>query len=272
MFSKVAALFLLAPVVAGEKPSPSKQLRSNKTAVVARATNATVQQHMLFGHSQQQLPCQCAANDPTWTATARTEPKCIFIDLGAADGNTFHEFLNNRYGPVANCPGGKWEAYLVEANPHFDAPLTKLGEQYPDQVHVMKSTAAFDCVGQTSFYIDTDPTHNHWGSSMSEAAPDAVRSGKQKVTVPTVNVVQLIAQSVIPTDWVMLKVDIEGAEYEVVPCLADFTRANLVDRMYLEEHTWFDSGSANGPVQMAAAKQKLTAAGVDIPAYFTHTF
>merc|ERR1719389_1464715 len=106
---------------------------------------------------------------------------------------------------------------------------------------------------------------------MSEAAPDAVKSGKQKVTVPTVNVVQLIAQSVIPGDWVMLKVDIEGAEYEVIPCLADFTHANLVDRMYLEEHTWFDSGSANGPTEMAAAKAKLRAVGVDIPAYFTHT-
>merc|ERR1719162_2777566 len=136
----------------------------------------------------------------------------------------------------------------------------------------MKSTAAFSCDTHVSFYIDTDPTHNHWGSSMSDAAPDAVKSGKQKVTVPTVNVVQLIAQSVIPADWVMLKVDIEGAEYEVIPCLANFAHANLIDRMYLEEHTWFDSGSQNGPAQMVAAKQRLSAAGVDIPAYFTQTF
>jgi len=216
--------------------------------------------------------CQCLANDPSWAATARTTPKCIFVDLGAADGNTFQEFLNNHYGPIANCPGGQWEAYLVEANPHFDAPLQALATQYPGQVHVMSSTAAYSCVAEVSFFIDTDPTHNHWGSSMSDAAPDAVKSGKQKVTVPTTNVIQLIAQNVIPADWVMLKVDIEGAEYEVVPCLSNFLHANLIDRMYLEEHTWFDSGSANGPVQMAEAKQKLQAAGVDIPAYFTQTF
>jgi len=216
--------------------------------------------------------CQCLANDPSWAATARTTPKCIFVDLGAADGNTFQEFLNNHYGPIANCPGGQWEAYLVEANPHFDAPLQALATQYPGQVHVMSSTAAYSCVAEVSFFIDTDPTHNHWGSSMSDAAPDAVKSCKQKVTVPTTNVIQLIAQNVIPADWVMLKVDIEGAEYEFVPCLSNFLHANLIDRMYLEEHTWFDSVSANGPVQMAEPKQKLQAAGVDIPAYFTQTF
>jgi len=241
--------------------------RSTRSPVVS-GVNGTVA-HALT--EKRALPCQCLANDASWTPTTRTEPKCVFIDLGAADGNTFRQFLNNDYGPVANCPFGKWEAYLVEANPHFDAPLQLIAQQYPN-VHVMKSTAAFSCVGQTSFYIDTDPTHNHWGSSMSEAAPDAVRSGKQKVTVPTVNVNQLVAQSVIPADWVILKVDIEGAEFEVVPCLSYFAHANLVDRMYLEEHTWFDSGSANGPAQMVTAKQTLTAAGVDIPAYFTQTF
>lgn len=272
-----ASLWLLAHVATAA--SLNKNLRHLTTAetpingsakvVATKVGNGTA--HVL---SQQVAapPCQCMANDVAWKATTRTEPKCIFIDLGAADGNTFRQFMNNDYGPVSSCPSGQWEAYLVEANPHFDVPLQQLAQQYPNQVHVLKSTAAFSCVGQTSFFIDTDPTHNHWGSSMSEAAPDAVRSGKQKVTVPTVNVIQLIAQSVIPADWVMLKVDIEGAEYEVIPCLASFTHANLVDRMYLEEHTWFNSGSLNGPVQMAAAKKKLMAAGVDIPAYFTQTF
>lgn len=217
------------------------------------------------------LPCNCIANSNTWKPTSRTIPKCIFIDLGAADGNTFNDFLNNKYGPVANCPSGQWEAWLVEANPHFDASLNNVPTQYPGMVHSLASTAAYDCVAETSFYIDADPTHNHWGSSMSEDAPDAVRSGKQKVTVPTINVIQLIAENTIPGDWVMLKVDIEGAEYEVIPCLAQFANAGLVDRMYLEEHTWFKTGSRNGPNEMAAAKQTLQGKGVDIPQYFSNT-
>lgn len=267
---RIAALLLLVQAACAAK------LRKPVHVV-----NATSDVHVLAngwttgGYSKRTLAapaCQCKANDAAWTPTTRTAPKCVFIDLGAADGNTFHQFLNNGYGPVANCPSGQWEAYLVEANPHFDAPLQALAAQYPNQVHVYSSTAAFSCNAEVSFFIDTDPTHNHWGSSMSDAAPDAVKSGKQKVTVPTTNVIQMIAQNVIPADWVMLKVDIEGAEYEVIPCLANFAHANLIDRMYLEEHTWFDSGSQNGPAQMAAAKQRLSAAGVDIPAYFTQTF
>lgn len=266
---RAAALLLLAQVVDAAK------LRKPVQVVNATEVHSLAQGYSTGGYSRRTLaapPCQCLANDPAWAPTTRTTPKCIFVDLGAADGNTFQQFLNNGYGPISNCPGGQWEAFLVEANPHFDAPLQALATQYPGQVHVMSSTAAFSCVAEVSFFFDTDPTHNHWGSSMSDAAPDAVKSGKQQVTVPTTNVIQLIAQSVIPADWVMLKVDIEGAEYEVVPCLSNFAHANLIDRMYLEEHTWFDSGSTNGPAQMAEAKQKLQAAGVDIPAYFTQTF
>lgn len=222
--------------------------------------------------SDQKGQCKCKANSPAWKPTGRTVPKCVFIDLGAADGNTFRDFLANKYGPVGNCPSGQWEAFLVEANPHFNTPLQALAAQYPGQVHAMPSTAAYQCKGETSFFIDTDPTHNHWGSSMSSEHPDAVRSGKQKVTVPTLNVAELIAENVIPGDWVMLKVDIEGAEYDVVPCLAQSPKAKLVDRMYLEEHTWINTGSKNGPPQMAAAKQQLKADGVDIPDYFSQTF
>jgi len=260
-----AALFFLCSTAA------AVHLRNASMNTLVRPGSAS--SNVSFSLSMgEQPPCTCMANDPAWHPTARTVPKCVFIDLGAADGNTFQEFLGNKYGPVANCPGGQWEAYLVEANPHFNDQLQAIAAKYPGQVHVMSSTAAYSCVGQTSFYIDADPTHNHWGSSMSGEAPDAIKSGKQKVTVPTVNVVQLIAESVSPADWVMLKVDIEGAEYDVVPCLSHFTGANLVDRMFLEEHTWFKTGSANGPAEMVAAKQRLQAAGVDIPQYFTNTF
>jgi FkbM family methyltransferase len=240
--------------------------------------NSTAQQQLLgnnslsFHAAWNQAPCQCVANDPTWTKTTRTTPKCIFIDLGAADGNTFHDFIMNKYGPVANCPSyGEWEAFLVEANPHFDQPLKLLEQTYPGQVHALTSTAAFTCQGTTSFFIDQDPTHNHWGSSMSASAPDA-KAGQVKVTVPTTNVIQLIAQNVMPQDWVMLKVDVEGAEYDLVPCLAQFQEAGLIDRMYLEEHWWFKVDSATTPAQMAYAKAKLQSMNVDIPQYYSPSF
>merc|ERR1719399_2427433 len=91
--------------------------------------------------------------------------------------------------------------------------------------------------------------------------------GKHKVTVPTVNVAQLIAENVIPGDWVMLKMDIECAEYDVVPCLAQSPMAKLADIMYLEEHPldWCPNDAAAAAQEMAAAKQKLKGEGVDVP-------
>merc|ERR1719499_1749325 len=84
-------------------------------------------------------PCSCQANDPAWATCQRTQPKCIWIDLGAADGNSFNSFLQNYYGPVANCPNGQWEAMLVEANPRFDQALSKVASDWPGNMHMYSS-------------------------------------------------------------------------------------------------------------------------------------
>ncbi|CAJ1448728.1 unnamed protein product [Effrenium voratum] len=183
--------------------------------------------------------CTCEANNPSWKRPTRSEPKCVFIDLGAADGNTFDSFLADDYGPVHNCPhGGDWEAILVEANPMFSKKLQALQSNLPGKVQSLASTAAYSCETTTSFSIDADAAHNYWASSLMENV------GRRQVTVPTVNVNKLLAESVIPGDWVMLKVDIEGAEYDVMPCLAEFKDAELIDEIFLEEHWWFPDRTA----------------------------
>eukprot|EP00401_Gymnodinium_catenatum_P017986 CAMPEP_0117504212 /NCGR_PEP_ID=MMETSP0784-20121206/24733_1 /TAXON_ID=39447 /ORGANISM="" /LENGTH=264 /DNA_ID=CAMNT_0005299561 /DNA_START=34 /DNA_END=828 /DNA_ORIENTATION=- len=243
--------------------SPSPSGRSGEAAVKGNAS--------LHAPRTGQAPCQCEANGATWHGPARSAPKCIFIDLGAADGNTFNDFIANKYGPVSNCPsGGEWEAYLVEANPEFTPKLLSLQAAYPGKVHAMGSTAAYTCAASVTFNIDTDVAHNRWGSSMKTSF-----AGGKSVTVPTTNVIKLLAESVIPDDWVMLKVDIEGAEYDLIPCLSNFANATLVDRMYLEEHRHVKGAQAKSvysPQQYATAKQKLTSLGVSIPDYFSQTF
>lgn len=268
------ALFLAA-LAAG--PVAAAHLRANGNhagpAPALSAPAVVLRNVSAMTAAWQEPPCECVANDAKWKKTAQRPPKCIFIDLGAADGNTLAKFLEDGYGEVKNCPSNTWEAYLVEANPQFAEVLNATEKKYPaGQVHALTSTAAFTCQGETSFFIDTDPANNHWGSSMSSSSPDAIKSGKVKVTVPTVNVIQLIAENVLPEDWVMLKVDIEGAEYELLPCLAQFKEAGLIDRMFLEEHWWFKTGSSTTPEQMQAAKEKLQAMHVDIPLYYSGTF
>lgn len=81
--------------------------------------------------------------------------------------------------------------------------------------------------------------------------------GSKTVTVPTINVIQLVAENTLPGDWVIFKVDIEGAEYDVIPCLAQFAKANLIDIMLLEEHPDTQSMSVYTPQEYIQAKQHL---------------
>jgi len=225
-----------------------------------------------FMASRAALPCTCEVSNTAWKPCARTVPRCVFIDLGAADGNTFNFFMNNGYGDVGNCPSAQWAAVLVEANPHFKPKLDAIGHTHAGSVDVMASTAAFMCEAKTSFYLDTVNTDkNYWGSSMSSSHPDVQRSGKTKVTVPTINLNRVLYEQTIPGDWVMVKMDIEGAEWEVLPCLAEAPVAHLVDRLYLEQHPQSWGMGSTTPEQMENAKASLRSKGVDIPNYFSHT-
>jgi len=218
--------------------------------------------------------CKCQVSDPSWKKTMRNTPKCIFVDLGAANGNTFQDFLDNRYGDLKNCAygTGDYEAFLVEANPRFDKPLKQIGDSNK-KVHVLSSHAAYMCEATTSFFLDTvNVDNNYWGSSMSKNHRDTKASGLQKVTVPTSNLMRILYENTIPGDWVMVKMDIEGAEWDILPCLANSPIAHSIDRLYLEQHPadWAASGTKDESV-IPDAKAKLSSKGVDIPGYFSET-
>jgi len=226
-------------------------------------------------------PCQCAPFDLAWRKPTRTLPKCIFVDLGAADGNTFTPFLNDKYGPIARCGSaqnpGDFEAFLVEANPFFDAALRNLSAT-GQGVHAMNSTAVYMCHASTTFFVLDDVKHNHWGSSMdgephnwdNEKKNDDSHN-KHEVTVPTMNLMKLLYEQTIPDDWVIVKMDIEGAEWDIVPCLASSPVATLVDQLYLEEHPIDWQLGNTTRKQMDLAKLNLTDLGVRLPRYFSQT-
>jgi FkbM family methyltransferase len=273
----IAMLFLAADAVSLKKPKNDAPVVDAKASLPKlRGVNASSVEHALIGSQAGNMPCQCEASNPAWKKCTRTVPRCVFIDLGAADGNSFNDFLKGTYGPVDKCPSVQWHAVLVEANPRFDQDLGNVGKEHRGLIDVMSSTAAYICEAQTSFYLDTVNTgQNFWGSSMSENHPDVQKSGKQKVTVPTSNLNRILYEGTIPGDWVMVKMDIEGSEYDVLPCLSTSESASLIDRLYLEDHHFLppqSRGSAGTSVeQFQASKEKLKARGVDIPDYFSNT-
>lgn len=267
---------ILGPVVAinaGLRRGPNA---SQVVTTLAKVPHVAAQVHEASRSNATRagkMPCQCEAANPAWKRPTRTVPKCVFIDLGAADGNSFNAFLNDKYGAVANCPsGGLWEAVLVEANPRFQAPIEQTKARFPEAVEAFPSTAAYMCQGQTSFYLDTVTTaQNYWGSSMSSNHPDVVHSGKKKVTVNTVNLNRLLVERTIPSDYVLVKMDIEGAEFDIVPCLAHSPAAALMDALWMEQHDVSWGLAGNSLEDMNQAKLSLKSRGVYMPDYFSET-
>jgi len=214
-------------------------------------------------------PCQCEVANPAWQKCTRTVAKCIFIDLGAANNNTLEAFLNNGYGSVADCPsGGQWEAVLVEANPRFKQSLEQTVAIHSGLVTAYVPNAAYMCEAQTSFYLDTTShRYQYWGSSMSAKAPDVVRSGKQHVTMDTVNLNRLLYERTTPADYVIVKMDIEGAEYDILPCMMNSPQTALMDIIFLEYHQMWLGLVGNSLDTVKAALKTLVSRGVKMPAY-----
>mmetsp|Transcript_124561 Transcript_124561/g.248512 ORF Transcript_124561/g.248512 Transcript_124561/m.248512 type:complete len:291 (+) Transcript_124561:49-921(+) len=272
--------------------------------VFCQGDSILLQLHTKTGTSQQpdsprndsKRPCNCAAFDSAWRKPFRALPKCIFVDLGAADGNSFTPFLQDQFGPVANCGTaenpGDYEAFLVEANPHFDVALQQLSATGSGRVHAVNSTAAYMCDASTTFFLDASVEHNHWASSMDGAshkwpgeASDTsnavsmeggeqtglVAMDRRKITVPTMNLLRLLYEQTIPDDWVIVKMDIEGAEWDILPCLATSPVVTLVDQLYVEEHPIHWQLGNTTREEMDLAKQRLAEKGVQVPTYYSPT-
>lgn len=185
--------------------------------------------------------CSCEANNPSWTVSTRTMPKCIFVDVGAGDGFAFDKFVKDGFGPLKDCGygTGKWEAWLVEANPNSEPNLKAIEGQYPGLVHPWGSVAAYMCDGGESSYLDT--------------------SDYSLVTVPTVNLIKLIAENTILGDFVIVNMDMEGQEWDMLPCLAESPVSQKIDRLYIVQQDHIPN------MRIRGAQTQLKTMGVDMP-------
>eukprot|EP00930_Biecheleria_cincta_P001355 TRINITY_DN102494_c0_g1_i1.p1 TRINITY_DN102494_c0_g1~~TRINITY_DN102494_c0_g1_i1.p1 ORF type:complete len:247 (+),score=39.11 TRINITY_DN102494_c0_g1_i1:110-850(+) len=201
-------------------------------------------------HGLQSAPCHCKIDSPDWVLPKRTAAKCIFIDLGASSGNDLQAFSEDKYGPLKGCPNGDWEAILVEANPSFKSGLEEKASKFPGKVTLKAGTAAYMCEAKATFYFSTKD----------------VDSLEGRMEVETLNINRLLTEHTIPGDYVIMKMDIEGAEFDIVPCMAEASAASLVDRLYVSQHdpAWGLEGAPLSSMQTSLAG--LRTRGIDIPA------
>ena len=171
----------------------------------------------------------------------------VFIDLGANNGDSIKYFIDKNYNYNENeylkgygaKNNFKWKIYAVEANPFFNTTLTQVEKHYKllgHKFYYYMECAAWIKNEKLKFYLDTvNPSVNYWGSSLLENHPDVIKSNRTQVVVNGIDVADILRRY-ISNDEIVLKIDIEGTEYQLLIHLIETNTLKLVDIITVEFH------------------------------------
>ena len=175
----------------------------------------------------------------------------IFIDLGANDGKSTSFFLNaENAGGVAVQGGdkgsimegmgatGDWEVVAFEANSKHTSKLEAMKKNVMDKnlarsITIYNGTAIAKTTGPITFILDKPVGGGAGATTMSESA-SAVGA---HFTIPGVGIIDLFhTMKIHHDDFVVLKMDIEGAEFEVLRHMITHGLHTRVDVLAVEYH------------------------------------
>jgi len=180
--------------------------------------------------------------------------KAIYLDVGSNNGVQIRKFyepalypeatvlplFDKHFGsPSERCPPGNQTGLCVlgmEPNPLHSDRLSKLQQAYRAKgwyVHFYPFAAAY-ADGTAIFEIDlTDGGNEYWGAGLAMAHKD-------RVQVRTVNFASFLKS--LPVGVALMKMDIEGAEWDVMAGLEEqgLLCKNVINEAYVEVHEWGD--------------------------------
>lgn len=218
---------------------------------------------------------RCVIYKPEILGCRQNFPRFIYIDMGAEHypssmGNWFrHRYPNH----------DAFQLIALEADPFKNGLKGGKSWRSHPQVEMLKF-AAWTSNTTVEFLSEGFGAHmtgdqNLTGEIQKGNRVDLRKFGDPKqakhvVQVQTLDVADLLHRRVTPRDYVVVKMDIEGAEYEVVPHLISAGVAPLIDEMFLEVHAQLPgSSSRRKPLVSGKSKQSsfnllqsLRAAGV----------
>ncbi|KAJ1390435.1 hypothetical protein B484DRAFT_484594 [Ochromonadaceae sp. CCMP2298] len=203
----------------------------------------------------------------------RTAGRRIFIDVGSNDGGSTAFFLDpenrlniSRSESIAAQGGrrqsfirglgssGDWEIIAVEPNFYYTPVLQELRDK-AQRAHLARSftlyngTAVTAKPGNVTFIYDNNVSHADAGAT---TMPDSFCAIGPRVVLPAVTLLQLFRRhSIRPADFVVLKVDVEGAEYDLLRSVVLDRLSSRIDLLAVEWHennTWV-FGRDNGVSQ-----------------------
>ena len=172
----------------------------------------------------------------------------IFIDCGTHLFQGFEQFIQKHN------IDSEWKCFCFEANPFtYEKSKQKYQElvskgynitHYNKAVYDIDGTINVNCsIDEGGPYADG---HFSQGSNVLINPPeyDYVYKGsfnyqKDEVKVDSINFSKFIKETVNKNDFVVVKMDIEGAEFPVIPKLIHDETIHLIDKFYCEFHERF---------------------------------
>ncbi|KAJ3058515.1 hypothetical protein HDU98_005391 [Podochytrium sp. JEL0797] len=206
--------------------------------------------------------------------------RLVFLDLGANKGDSYEAMLGlgKKFNYSYACPPDRkpsdFEAHLFEANPAHNINLVKIRDQYNKKgnstVFIYPSTVVYTRDEIIPFFVDTkNENKDFWGSSISLAHPDVEEAGRRNMLA--VDIGRFILMNFVPSDFVVVKMDIEGAEYDILPHLLETGAYVNIDYIYVEYHAFaLSADKVEGSVaRLQAATRMMQEKGVNFPDYYS---
>lgn len=144
----------------------------------------------------------------------------------------------------------------IEMNPSHTSRLKLLEHHYTStcnyNVKFFTETAASTHDGFVGFLSDGDHANEEWGASTNLVLKDQSVISQTKQIVQSIDIANFILKELVPhADTIVIKLDIEGAEHDVLPRLMMTGALCNVSEIFIELHYWSFSQDQKELMDMA---------------------
>jgi FkbM family methyltransferase len=151
--------------------------------------------------------------------------KKVFLDCGGNIGQSVKRFKRSK-------------RYTEDFIIHSWEPVEKLSKFYRDRKDItFHPEAVWTHDGEISFYLDISRgPRRSLGSTLFKEKKSRRLNRKNPVTVPCVDFGKWVKENLSEDDLIILKIDIEGAEYDVLEKMIEDGSIKYIDDLYIEWH------------------------------------
>jgi FkbM family methyltransferase len=148
--------------------------------------------------------------------------KRVFIDCGGFNGSSIRKFLNE------TSDSSEYDLITFEPNPTFYRCYSGFGTN-----HTLIPAAVWTKEGELEFFLDEIDGD---GSSVLREKTTGCLNKQFPLLVPSIDFSNWLKENIKSSDEVCLKLDIEGAEYEVLEKMFSDGTIHLIKKLYIEWH------------------------------------